>query len=71
MSASLRSEGGRRCSELLDAVLLGQAPRTCRASAGVMFGVHVLRRGVRTSQNRLSDNTVPFFSDALLALGGL
>ena len=26
-----------------------------------VFGVHVLRRGVRTSQIRLSDNTVPLF----------
>ena len=28
---------------------------------GGVFGVHVLRRGVRTSQIRLSDNTVPLF----------
>ena len=36
-----------------------------------VFGVHILRRGGRTSRNRLSDNIIPFFSDALLALGGL
>ena len=55
---------------LLDAVRLGQAARTCRPTAGVSTG-RVLTRGGRTSQNRLSDNIIPFFSDALLALGGL
>ena len=28
---------------------------------GGVFGVHVLKRGGRTSQNRLSDNIIPLF----------
>ena len=28
---------------------------------GGVFGVHLLRRGGRTSQNRLSDNIIPLF----------
>ena len=44
---------------------------TCPTTAGGVFGVHVLRRGGRSSQNRLSDNIIPLFSDALLALGEL
>ena len=45
----------------------GRAPQCCASSSDVsgdgwgMFGVHVLRRGGRTSQNRLSDNITPLF----------
>ena len=49
----------------LDAV---NVPRCCRAGrrvgrrlGGGVFGVHVLRRGGRTFQNRLSDNIIPLF----------
>ena len=47
-------------SELLDAVRLGHSPRTCRATAGGSTG-RVLTRGGRSSQNRLSDDTVSLF----------
>ena len=34
---------------------------TCPTTAGGVFGVHVLRRGGHTSQNRLSDDTNSLF----------
>ena len=51
--------GGFEEVELLDAVRLGR--RVGRRLGGGVFGVHVLKRGGRTSQNRLSDNIIPLF----------
>ena len=38
-----------------------RAGRRVQRRLGGVFGVHLLRRGGRTSQNRLSDNIIPLF----------